>query len=247
MPDDLHTVAVDVREYYERYWSASGYNPRRAAPPEYLRRLFELHVRTTDDCVDIGCGDGGTSGTYLNTKARSYVGVDVSQAAVDLARASGLSAIRVQDASRLPFDDGSFDVAVCTEVLEHLIAPLAAAEEARRVLRPAGRLIVTVPNIAYWRDRIDSIFGVWQPGGDNHARKEPWRSPHIRFFRPATLEQMLRTAGFARIEVFGLPSPLLGRVPIARRFSGQPGLLANVAARVAPALLAGQIAAIAVK
>lgn len=49
------------------------------------------------------------------------------------------------DAHRLPFRDGVFDVVVLAEILEHLTRPEAAVAEVRRVLRPGGRAVVTVP------------------------------------------------------------------------------------------------------
>ena len=234
----MKLALMSVHEYYERYWSDEGYNPRRDGPSDSLRMLFERYVRS-DECLDLGCGDGGTSGVYLTSRARSYLGVDVSEAAIRSARDRGFEALKIDDACDLPFEDASFDVIVCSEVLEHLFAPLAAATEAFRLLRPGGRFIVTVPNAAYWRDRIDALFGVWQPGGDDRGRREPWRSPHIRFFRPVTLRQMLATAGFSRVEVIGVPAPLFGRIPLLRRFSPSPGLPARAAARIVPSLLAG--------
>ncbi len=238
---------MTARNYYERYWSDEGYNPRRDGAPDFLRRLFGRYVGGNDDCLDLGCGDGGTSGIYLTEHARSYVGVDVSGAAIELAKARGFNAIRVDDASLLPFGDGSFDVVVCSEVLEHLLEPQLATAEAFRVLRQGGRFIVTVPNAAYWRDRVDALFGVWQPGGDDRGRTEPWRSPHIRFFRPPTLRGMLLGAGFDHVEVTGIPSPVFGRVPLLRRFNRRPGLAASLAAQVVPSLFAGGIAAVALR
>src|SRR6185437_11882610 len=95
--------------YYERYWSEEGYNPRRADTPEPIRRLFERHVRPEHACLDLGCGDGGTSGLYLAGHTNNYVGVDVSAAAVEAARARGLDARVIDDAGSLPFDAESFD------------------------------------------------------------------------------------------------------------------------------------------
>jgi methionine biosynthesis protein MetW len=162
---------MSVREYYERYWSEAGYNPRRDDTPDYLRLLFERYVQPDDACLDLGCGDGGSSGFYLTDHSRSYVGVDVAQNAIELAKARGFDVVRIDDASSLPFADESFDVVVCSEVLQNVFEPQLAAGEARRVLRPRGRFIVTVPNAAYWRDRVDALFGVWQPGGDDRARE----------------------------------------------------------------------------
>ena len=236
-----------MREYYERYWSEAGYNPRRDDTPDYLRLLFERYVQPEDDCLDLGCGDGGSSGFYLTEHSRSYVGVDVAQNAIELAQARGLDAVQIDDASSLPFADETFDVVVCSEVLQNVFEPHRAAAEVRRVLRPGGRFIVTVPNAAYWRDRVDALFGVWQPGGDDRAREEPWRSPPIRFFRPATLRRMLESAGFDGVELIGLPFPLLGRVPLLRRFSRRAGVVSRAAARSWPSLFAHGIGAVAVR
>jgi SAM-dependent methyltransferase len=238
---------MNARAYYEHYWSETGYSPRRDRAPDSLRLLFERHVGANDDCLDLGCGDGGTAGVYLAEHSKSYVGVDVSETAIKLAKERGFEAVRINDASVLPFENASFDVVVCSEVLEHLLAPQLAVAEAFRVLRCGGRLIVTVPNAAYWRDRVDALFGIWQPAGDDRGRTEPWRSPHIRFFSPATLRRMLLHVGFDHVEVTGLASPLLGRVPVLRRFNQRPGVVARTAASISPSLLAGGIGAVAVR
>lgn len=238
---------MSARDYYDRYWSEPGYCPCRDDVPESLRRLFEQHVTNTDECLDLGCGDGGTAGVFLAAHARSYLGVDVSEKALGLARKRGLSVRRIDDASDLPFPDSSFDVVVCSEVLEHLLMPHLAAAQALRVLRDNGRMIVTVPNIAYWRDRVDAVFGLWQPGGDDLGRAEPWRSPHIRFFTPASLRRMLLEVGFDRVDIAGVPVPILSRVPALRRLSHRPGHMAHAAASAFPSLLAGGVSAVATR
>lgn len=210
---------MSTGEYYDRYWTEEGYLPlgNITAP---LEQLYAQHVGPSADCLDLGCGDGRTSGIWLRERARSYVGVDISKPGVARARALGLDARHIETASELPFADDSFDVVVSIEVLEHLFEPHLAADEMLRVLRPGGVTIVTVPNASHWRDRIDMLCGKWIPRGDDLGREEPWRSPHIRFFSVGSLRALLQSRGFREVSVGGkTASPLSSHVPGMQRFS----------------------------
>jgi SAM-dependent methyltransferase len=190
--------ATLVRDYYDTYWAAPT-QPRYELG-EVLAGLLERHVDTSTRCLDVGCGAGQTYGQWVNRRAGAYSGVDVSEKAVELARGSGLDAEVIEDAAALPFEDESFDVAICIEVFEHLFSPDKAAAEICRVLRPGGTLIASAPNAAYWRLRANLLFGLWNPLGDALAVEQPWRDPHIRFFTPQTMSRMLSHSGFSSIE-----------------------------------------------
>jgi SAM-dependent methyltransferase len=235
-------------DYYDAYWSEHGFDPDRPLL-DSLRRILEQQVGPHDDCLDVGCGAGGGAAAWLAARSRSYAGVDVSPRAVDAARASGLDARAVDDASRLPFADGSFDRVVCVEVLEHLLDPFAAAREARRVLRPGGRLIATVPNVAYWRRRFDlGVLGRWNPLGDEWSAHRPWRDPHLRFFSRGNLAAMLREAGFDPVTTGGHGVSWLEDVPGARRLARrrEPGPVFRLLTGLAPSLFAHHLHAVAV-
>jgi 2-polyprenyl-6-hydroxyphenyl methylase/3-demethylubiquinone-9 3-methyltransferase len=201
--------------------------------------------------LDLGCGDGQTSGLWLRDHGCDYVGVDISENAVQAARSLGLESARIDDAASLPFPDASFDAAACIEVLEHLFEPQLAVSEVLRILRPGGVLIVTVPNIAYWRWRLDlALLGRWNPLGDTLAVKEPWRDPHIRFFNPKTLREMLSSAGFNPVKVSGHAGRFLGDLPwLGRRLRGAVGASPpyRTMERLAPSLFAYRLHAVAYK
>jgi methionine biosynthesis protein MetW len=212
-----------IEQYYETYWSVDGFYPHGGITPE-LEELLQAHVSPAARCLDVGCGDGGTSGVWLKEHAASYVGVDISENAVRDARSRGLDARRIADTGQLPFPDASVDVAVCIEVLEHLFDPLGAVREMARVLAPGGVLIATVPNVAYWRRRVDlALFGRWHPMGDSLSVEQPWRDPHIRFFTPRSLARLLTTAGFSPVMVGGYMGALLRDVPYVRKLSPGSG------------------------
>lgn len=238
---------TSVQDYYQNYWSSGGFAPCGHQADWKMRELFETVVTADRDALDVGCGDGSKSGPWLAAYARSYIGVDISAGAIDRARRQGLEAQVITDAANLPFSDGSFDVVVIAEVLEHLFDPLEAAREARRVLRSGGDLLVTVPNIAHWRNRADlALLGRWHPGGDDQSVSEPWRDPHVRFFTPRTMRSFLLAAGFTPVAVGGyVPSGrVLERMPGARRFArdrAEPRGSARALVNAAPSLLGTRV------
>jgi methionine biosynthesis protein MetW len=249
--DHILRVMPTSREstYYDEYWSTGGFSPVGHKAHGTLLAMLEQNIHPMDSVLDVGCGDGSKVGDFCECRSASYQGVDVSERAVALARMRGLNAQVIEDASALPFDDGTFDVVVCCEVLEHLFAPFESAAEARRVLRTGGRYVVTVPNVAYWRGRLDlALLGRWHPGGDDRSVEEPWRDPHVRFFTPRSMRAMLESAGFAPVATGGFHDEnLFFRVPALRRLSGgrQAGRLTKALARWRPMLFGFQVFAVA--
>ena len=240
---------IDSESYYETYWSEAGFCPHGYMKPE-LERLFRQYLVPGMSCLDFGCGDGGTSGKWLVQQGYGYLGVDVAQNAVASAVASGLDAKHIEDAAHLPLADDSFDAVVCIEVLEHLFEPQKAATEMLRVLRPGGCILVTVPNVAYWRRRLDLLLlGRWNPLGDYSAVLQPWRDPHIRFFSAAALRRMLVSVGFSRVHIGGHSGALVRDIPwIGPYFSKNSGnCIYRTAESAFPALLGYALDAVAYK
>ncbi len=90
------------------------------------------------------------------------------------------------DATRLPFDDESFDVVVTSEVLEHIQDDVAALSEMVRVLKPGGRFAATVPS---WFPEVVN----WRLSSDYHAPAAV--GGHVRIYSAAELSAKLRSAG----------------------------------------------------
>jgi methionine biosynthesis protein MetW len=199
--------------YYEKYWSKEGFCPRGRTTPE-LANLLQKWIKPGWKCLDFGCGDGSTAGLWLRNHGCDYVGVDVANNASQLARDVGLEAVTIDGDGRLPFESDSFDAAVCIEVMEHMFTPQVALSEVRRVLRRHGTLLVTVPNCAYWRRRMEIAFlGRWNPLGDDLSVDQPWRDPHIRFFTCGSLKRLLRSIPLDVVEIGGHGGSLLRDTP----------------------------------
>lgn len=92
--------------------------------------------------LDLGTGVGGN--LPMLSDLGPVVGADISVSALREAKLHGR--VTAADGARLPFRDGVFGGAVCTEVLEHVADPGAVLTELARVLRPGATAIVTTPN-----------------------------------------------------------------------------------------------------
>lgn len=118
------------------------------------RYLFASRLCRFKKVIDLGCGTGYGS-AELARKAESVVGVDISGDAVLSARetyqAPNLT-YHVASLDQLPFADGSFQLGVCFEVVEHLSNYRDLLREARRVLAPSGQLIISTPNIEFYAE-----------------------------------------------------------------------------------------------
>ena len=115
----------------------------------YLHRaLIELTVAMPlGDLIDIGSGQGRIL-KLLGSRAQRAVGVDTNADARQFARAELLLAgidncsLRHGDMYELPFADGEFDTVILDDVLASAERPMLAITEARRILKPGGRLLV---------------------------------------------------------------------------------------------------------
>src|SRR5690242_3708582 len=95
--------------------------------------------------LEIGCGEGGNL-WHLRALGAARFGVDFSAAKAAFARRATGVAVAAADAARLPFADGSFDAVLFRDLLHHLPDRARALDEARRVLKPGGRLTLVEPN-----------------------------------------------------------------------------------------------------
>lgn len=120
--------------------------------------LFREWLGQGKRILDLGCRDGVLTRHY--TPGNEVIGLDIDLAA--LGSASEKLSIRAVHATLnggLPFPDGSFDAVVMAEVLEHLpYLPITLAE-VRRVLRPGGLLIGSVPLAYHLHDRWRVLRG----------------------------------------------------------------------------------------
>ena len=165
---------------------------------EQRRLIVEmLELQPGEHVLDIGSGPGflACEMAAVVGEEGSVHGVDPSESMLAIAAqrervaGSAPTEFRTGDALELPYPTASFDAAVSTQVYEYVEDMPAALADARRVLRPGGRLLVldTDWDSIVWRssdrDRMRRVLAAW----DEHLA-----DPHL----PARLTGLLRDAGF---------------------------------------------------
>jgi len=134
-------------EYWEQNWRKTSLEETvRFCEVDPLRPFFERHVRPGDLMLEGGCGVGQYV-TYYAERGVKTVGLDFERVALSALHESRPSLpLCAGDVAHLPFRDESFDCYYSGGIVEHFEAGAEAAlREARRVLRPEGVLLITVP------------------------------------------------------------------------------------------------------
>jgi 2-polyprenyl-6-hydroxyphenyl methylase/3-demethylubiquinone-9 3-methyltransferase len=193
---------MDLKNYG---WRDAGSNcSHRYLLPAVTREL-RAFLGTSGRVLDLGCGNGFIT-AQLADQGFDVVGVEPSEDGINHARAAypklRFEAGSVYDDSLGP-DLHDFDAVVSLEVLEHLYFPRKLFQQAFRVLRPGGRLILSTPYHGYWKNLALAVAGHW----DKHANVD-WDGGHIKFFSFRSATKMAEEVGFRGVRCFGV-----GRLP----------------------------------
>lgn len=195
-----------MQDYYEELWERM---PSELTPPDLERRRAFLRsgVRPGDRALDLGCGDGTFTAELARAGARA-VGVEVAEAALRRARDRnrGLEFRLAPIDGPLPFEVATFDLVWASEVLEHVADTARWLSEVRRVLAPAGRLLLTTPSHGRVRIGLGGIERFSEPLGD-----------HLHLYSRRSLADLLSEFGFRSVQVRAVGGPpLLRRLLLAR-------------------------------
>ena len=130
--------------------------------------------------LDLGCRDGSLTRAYAS--GNEIVGVDADREALAAAAKLGIETHWADLDEPLAFDEASFDVVVAGELLEHLRDPGRLVGDVRRVLRPGGTFVASVPNAYRLKNRVRFLLG-----------REPEDDPtHLQMFSPGDVRKLLR-------------------------------------------------------
>lgn len=154
------------------------------------REMFKEAVKENNlKILDIGCGTGILGAFYTKNQNCTVYGIEINESAYTAAKQNLHDVIKGNvEVIDLPYEDNFFDVVIMGDVLEHLINPVGTLEKILKVLKPSGRIYITVPNIRYWRVVLDLAF------------KDSWDYQswgildytHLRFYTKSSIVRMLK-------------------------------------------------------
>jgi len=159
--------------------------------------------------LDIGCGTGDVA-EEIERLGFCVTGVDFSEVAVETAQARGVVASKVDLDEGLPFNDKSFDLIWAGDIIEHVFDPIFVLQECRRVLRPNGRMLVTVPYDMHIVTRIKTLFGI---SYQEKVYKKLGQYKHHTFFSMSLFSYMVNVSDFriSKVKIKTKRIPLINK------------------------------------
>jgi ubiquinone/menaquinone biosynthesis C-methylase UbiE len=176
---------------------------------------FAKEIPEGSAILDIGCGTGSALLILAQRRPALLAGMDISPRAIAVASAklAGLGAeLRAGDAeAQLPWGDATFDVVTMTATIHHFPSPEKVLAHVRRVLRPAGRLIIAEPFFFFPILQIDNLLlKVYPLNGDLH------------FLSQRGLRRLVERCGFQAVAQ--RRAAFFARYTVARKLDTERGM-----------------------
>lgn len=183
-----------VEEVWEKVWRknliVSDYSLK------YLDFMQGVEQALPKDSIvlEAGCGTGQTLSQF--SKRHETVGLDISRAALNLARTNSRNPV-LGSIFEIPFKDGTFDLVYNSGVIEHFKDPdnVAALAEMARVTKPFGKIIIIVPNTLCLWYKIGKFIAVLMKNFEFGYEED---------YSPKRLINVARRAGLEIETIFGL-------------------------------------------
>ena len=242
---DIHFAAVSaelVHEHQAALPVATDYFlAHRNRYLDDLRTVAELHTRGR--ILEVGAYPFFFT-AMLSAFGLPVVGVDLHPfRALDPVQRYGLEIVACDvETGHLPFRDGTFDLLIFNEILEHLrVDPLFALSEANRVLAPGGVMLLTTPNLYFIKTVLKFLAGRGfnDPVGEFGKLRTLGHMGHVREYAPREVRRFLEASGFTvqhhAFKQYQVPRNLLGKAaqPVLSVFPVLRGYQAVVATKSA--------------
>jgi SAM-dependent methyltransferase len=181
---------VSLQERYEEHHRERRDEGDFVFVPERIP-IFVAAVGRGKRVLDLGCRSGALTRHFVD--GNEVVGLDVDAVALAKAAELGIDGVQGNVEEPLPFDDASFDAVIAGELFEHLQFPDTLVREVRRVLRPGGVIVGSVPNAYRLQGRLRFLLG-----------RAPEDDPtHLHMFSATAVRRLLAEFQDVRLSFVG--------------------------------------------
>lgn len=164
---------------------------------DYRQSLNKHVIRAVPEgsrCLDIGCWTGNLGKFLMEEKGCIVDGVDVVTEVLEEARRNGYNATFQMNLNGETLDSsvisGKYDVIIFADVLEHLVHPVNVLRFFSQFLAPEGRMIISLPNVAFFMNRARLLFGSWEYKDFGTLDKT-----HLKFYTLESSQELIQQAG----------------------------------------------------
>ena len=178
---ELHELGL---QHHPEYEVPPAYTMKRSALSSHTQ-LLELVGPPPRRVLDVGCGQGEL-GHMLKERGHYVYGVDWLPPRFEL---SGFTQADISQGIPKHID-GTFDVVLLADVLEHMTEPQKLLQDAKERLSPGGSILVSLPNAVHWSMRATVAAGRF-----DYANKGILDRGHLRFFTQSSAQRMFKDAG----------------------------------------------------
>jgi SAM-dependent methyltransferase len=180
--------------------------------------------------LDVGCWNGTFGKALLRLRSVVVDGVELDASQAAAARQAGYRNVQQVDldGGNIASQNEGYDFILFGDVLEHLKTPERVLAASRKLLKPGGQVLVSVPNIAYILSRLKLLLGKWE-----YTDSGIMDRTHLRFYTVRSIRRLLGDCGFEHAYTRGYVG--LANYPAPIR------ILARWLGRVWPSLFAIQI------
>ena len=216
-------IYLKLKKYIKRYFI--GTQHEWESHIDNILRIFDenLKIYIPNNILDVGCGSGDRTiriANHFNIDMRNTYGVDYDDQLVTACK-KRFNAGRIDlETADLPYEDNTFDLVICNQVLEHLKNYGKVIDDLIRVTKKGGYIAVGIPNLAHLINRMYLLFGI-QPMCIHLD------GSHVRSFTHKSFVEMLASVrGVKLIDCKGAlmyPLPFIVATFLANYFIGLSG------------------------
>jgi methionine biosynthesis protein MetW len=186
-----HRIDIPGKDDNRQYDYSHNQSQNRAEY-DYITQL----VSSNSSVIDLGCGNGSLLKKLVEEKKVIAQGIEISSSGVEACKHKGLKVLQSRIDEKLPFRDLEFNFSICNVTIQMVMYPEVLLREMKRISKYQ---IISFPNFAFYKNRIDLLFNGRMPKAMLFDYKW-YNTGHIHQFSISDFYELLNDVGGIKVE-----------------------------------------------